>query len=660
MKDPADVRISVVTPAYNAARYLPKLIDSVRRQTHRNIEHIIIDDGSTDGTGDLLSKRQGIIWVSRENRGQYASQNEGIALATGDLVVVICADDFFTNDRAFQKVANAYARNANVDVVYGKTLRYMDTYPRYYVRPDLPISLARRLIDTYLTVQHCSVFVRTELLRSRAIAFDPSYRMRGDWDWLIRVFRAATKSVGLGIDVAAWRHHPAQTSVVAEERGREETDRLLREHGISRVAHQRWSKVATRYSQVKHAFALAWAWGLSALIRRLKGIDRENKKGVRVLVHADFFRPGYKCGGPAVSLSRIMERYQGKAEFFTFTRDRDLGDTHAYPNVVPDVWTEAFGGRVYYASPGRWGLRQFMKAVHEVSPDVVYFNSYFSPITRGALLRRFLGRLRGVRVLLAPRGEFSKGALGLKATRKRVYLRMANLLHLHDRVLWHVSSPHERSDVERVVPWIPKTFVLAPDLPPRVTRSARIEKLAGQARFIFVSRIAPMKNLAHAIRLLARVRGEIRLEVYGPKEDAAYWAECEQAIAALPDSATVAYHGPVSPDDVPCAISSGHAFLLPTRGENFGHAIAEAFAATRPSLVSDRTPWRGLEAAGAGWDIPLEDEQTWVHALQTVVDWDQTAFDQATESVGRFFANVLEQQERLLAEADPFSAALIQ
>ncbi|MEZ5288449.1 MAG: glycosyltransferase [Vicinamibacterales bacterium] len=89
---------------------------------------------------------------------------------------------------------------------------------------------------------------------------------------------------------------------------------------------------------------------------------------------------------------------------------------------------------------------------------------------------------------------------------------------------------------------------------------------------------------------------------------------------------TVTVHGEVAPADVHAWLSQAHALVLPTRGENFGFAILEAFAAGRPVLVSPETPWRDLAARRAGWDVPLDDPDAWSDVITGIVAMDATAY----------------------------------
>src|SRR5205807_53821 len=102
----------------------------------------------------------------------------------------------------------------------------------------------------------------------------------------------------------------------------------------------------------------------------------------------------------------------------------------------------------------------------------------------------------------------------------------------------------------------------------------------------------------------------------GPQEDAGYWTECESLIARLPGNIEVRYCGFVPSEGVGEVMRQHDLYLLPTLGENFGHGILEALANGCPVLISDRTPWRGLEAQGVGWDLPLDQPERFRQALR--------------------------------------------
>jgi len=119
-KDPSWPKISIVTPSYNQAEFLERTILSVLNQNYPNLEYIIIDGGSTDGSVEIIKKYEKYLsyWVSEKDRGQAHALNKGFEKATGDLVGWQNSDDIYLPG-AFRKVAEVYRNNPNYDVYFG-------------------------------------------------------------------------------------------------------------------------------------------------------------------------------------------------------------------------------------------------------------------------------------------------------------------------------------------------------------------------------------------------------------------------------------------------------------------------------------------------------------------------------------------------------------
>lgn len=364
-------------------------------------------------------------------------------------------------------------------------------------------------------------------------------------------------------------------------------------------------------------------------------VFNEPDSKMRVLAFVDYYLPGYKGGGPAVSLSRMAENIKEDVELFVFTRDRDLGEVAPYGCANDAAWVRRPESRVHYAPPDSLGPLAILPTLRSVRPDVVYLNSFFSKMTRSVLVLRWLGLLRGIGVVIAPRGELSEGALGIKSSKKRLYLSACRRLRLYQGLLWQPSTGLERSEIERHFGDV-DCFVL-PERPAAPSHHTGPEKVSGECRFVFVSRVSRKKNVEYALELLAGVKGRVTFDIYGPVEDEAYRAQIEGLIARLPENVQAHLRGPIPPTEVPSAMAQAHWFLFPTLGENFGHVIAEALAAGTPCLLSDQTPWSDLDPAGAGRAVPLADRQQWIDTLQACVEADQQELDRIRAQVRAYY-----------------------
>jgi glycosyltransferase involved in cell wall biosynthesis len=167
-------------------------------------------------------------------------------------------------------------------------------------------------------------------------------------------------------------------------------------------------------------------------------------------------------------------------------------------------------------------------------------------------------------------------------------------------------------------------------------------KKSGQLFLVFLSRISRKKNLDFLLMVLSGLPQDcsIRLTVAGPVEEPDYWEECAGLIDRLPSHIGVDVVGPVPNRDLASFYRKFHAFILPTHGENFGHAILEAMLNSKPVVISDRTPWKGLEERKSGYVIPLHDTEGYRRAIRNLAMCGQAEYDLWAEGAYAFSKNV--------------------
>lgn len=187
----------------------------------------------------------------------------------------------------------------------------------------------------------------------------------------------------------------------------------------------------------------------------------------RILVFVDYFLPGFRAGGPIRTIANMIAHLGDTFAFRVVTRDRDLGDEVPYSSVQVDSWNVVGNTEVFYASPANDRLSGLMRLMRQTPHDLVYLNSYFSWRSAGLpLLLRWLGIVPCRPVVLAPRGEFSPGALALKAGKKRLYIGLAGWLGLYRQVCWQASSEQEAEDIRRALGDSALRVMVAPNLLP--------------------------------------------------------------------------------------------------------------------------------------------------------------------------------------------------
>jgi glycosyltransferase involved in cell wall biosynthesis len=179
-------KISIITSVFNGAETIEDCIKSVLRQTYSNIEHIIIDGGSTDGTIDIINKYQDKIskWISEPDNGIYDAMNKGIALSTGGIIGFLNADDVYADNMVLKQVASVFAEPA-IDACYAD-LVYVDRFNlnktiRYWKSCDFKDNL----FNKGWIPPHPTFFVRRNIY-DKFGNFDLDYRLAADYELMLR------------------------------------------------------------------------------------------------------------------------------------------------------------------------------------------------------------------------------------------------------------------------------------------------------------------------------------------------------------------------------------------------------------------------------------------------------------------------------------------
>ena len=193
-------KLSVITIVYNNVRDIERTMLSVLNQTYPNIEYIIIDGGSADGTKDIIYKYKSRLaqFISEPDKGIYDAMNKGLSLATGDYVLFMNSGDELY---APETVAEVFATAASADIYYGETEMFNEQWESLGQRRHCaPENFNWKSFKYGMSISHQAIYVK----RSIAEPFDLKYKYSADIDWIIRAAKSASSIVNTHTYVAKY------------------------------------------------------------------------------------------------------------------------------------------------------------------------------------------------------------------------------------------------------------------------------------------------------------------------------------------------------------------------------------------------------------------------------------------------------------------------
>jgi glycosyltransferase involved in cell wall biosynthesis len=180
------MKITIITVSFNAEQTIADTLQSVSSQRYGHIEHIVIDGASKDGTVGIVNERGSHLakFVSEPDRGIYDAMNKGIALATGDVVGFLNADDFYASPDALEKVARAFD-SPDVDVCYGDLLYVRKSDPSSIVRYWQSSDFVKGSFKRGWCPPHPTFFVRRKIYEQYG-GFNLEYKIAADTEIMFR------------------------------------------------------------------------------------------------------------------------------------------------------------------------------------------------------------------------------------------------------------------------------------------------------------------------------------------------------------------------------------------------------------------------------------------------------------------------------------------
>lgn len=308
------------------------------------------------------------------------------------------------------------------------------------------------------------------------------------------------------------------------------------------------------------------------------------------------------------SLFNLVSLFKDQADFYLISKDRDIDGAPSRLLELTHDWTHGPNDeKIYFTS----SITPFLifRLIKKERPHSILINGIFNINT--TIPGLIAGKLFNTNIIISPRGMLQ--AWGLKRNKivKQIFLFLLRLL-LRKNETWHATDRQEKEDIIKY--FGPKQNIyVASNIPKKVflKKTVPFRDVNGKVKLVFLSLINPNKNLHLIIDAVNRL-DNFTLDIYGPIIDKNYWMLCK---SKMTDASKITYKGSVVAWEVIDILTEYHFFVLPTEGENFGHAIFDALSAGLPVIITKKTPWKDLDKKSAGFYL---DESK--HSLDTILN----------------------------------------
>ncbi len=359
--------------------------------------------------------------------------------------------------------------------------------------------------------------------------------------------------------------------------------------------------------------------------------NEKNKKTIFVYIYG--YLPAMNYGGPVTSIYNFVNQFGDDYDIRIVCSNHEHGKKEIL-NGISEGWNKVGKANVYYLSEKQYTWKLFSELMSPFTVCMVYLTGVFSYKLNHAAIKS--SRIIGVKPIIAIRGEICVNVLKMKAYKKIPYLFLMRKIHEYKDVIFQVTSDEEKIQLIKYLGVNENKIVFLPNISFVSFDYKSRNKKEGEARFIFISRIHPKKNLMDAIKAINRSDGKVLFDIFGPIEDEKYWNQCKIEISNAPSNVKINYMGALDMMDAKRIFNNYHFFVFPTLTENYGHVIAESLICNCPVILSKgTTPWDDVNEI-AGYTVILHDIADLTKKINDGIDMNQEDYDKLVNNIEKY------------------------
>jgi len=324
------------------------------------------------------------------------------------------------------------------------------------------------------------------------------------------------------------------------------------------------------------------------------------------LIFTDWYVPGYRAGGPIQSVYNLAKLLSNNFDVKVVTRITDYASIEPYAGISANTWTSiGVHHEVLYIDSENLNIKTIRNLCKTYKSDVILINGLFSFYF--SILPLFFTNFYGAqKTFVAVRGMLHQSALKVKPLKKQLFLAFARGFGLYKTTTLLSTSNYEDKEIKNVLGAV--KIVSAPNIPLLPDKNFNFSKKAfkseeGILRLLFLGRISPEKNPVMVLKALKSSKEKIHISFAGAGIDEAYQQVFDNELKSMPDNIAITCLNELPHTEILNLFNHTDVMILPSHGENFGHAIFESLAYATPVIISNNTPWKQMQESMAGIEV---------------------------------------------------------
>ena len=345
-----------------------------------------------------------------------------------------------------------------------------------------------------------------------------------------------------------------------------------------------------------------------------------------LFIITEYFYPISDAGGPIRSIENLINVFN-KSHSLKLITSANNHQGISLPLVIKSdcfVSEPITKTNIYYSKNSIKGYFSIFKLLFKNRNHIFFINGLFIP--RLSILPALICK----NIIISPRGMLINDTLGQKAIFKKFYFFLLRQI-ISKKAIWHATDQAEVSDIKRFFGAKANVQIMT-NIPVKpALNEKKFIKQKNALKLVYYGLIVEKKGLLPLIQSLKSINLPLNLDIFGSVKDQSYWKLCLNEINQNTSLATYNYRGHANPSDSQTILANYDAFILLTKGENFGHAIYESLSVGTPVIITNKTPWVFEQSSTpGGWLINYNNQdidiKAFKHTLTNLYHMDNDAY----------------------------------